>query len=190
MSSAARSRRPSLRLRAARVAAHGLSRCRRDDRRAAARLHRRLLADQLDRLRAQRDAGDRARFRARIRWPAQSRTVGVLRHRRLCLDAADHAARHSVLDRVRRRASHSPALAGIVLSLFAMRLRGHYLAIASLGFAVITYQILLNWISLTQGPLGIYAIPPPPALALPGLPDDRLPRPRQPVLPRRRHLRC
>jgi branched-chain amino acid transport system permease protein len=60
-------------------------------------------------------------------------------------------------------------LAGIVLSLFAMRLRGHYLAIASLGFAVITYQILLNWISLTQGPLGIYAIPPPPALELPGL---------------------
>jgi branched-chain amino acid transport system permease protein len=60
--------------------------------------------------------------------------------------------------------------AGIVLSLFAMRLRGHYLAIASLGFGVITYQILLNWISLTQGPLGIYAIPPPPALALPGLP--------------------
>src|SRR3984957_9088651 len=52
--------------------------------------------------------------------------------------------------------------AGIVLSLFAMRLRGHYLAIASLGFAVITYQVLLNWISLTQGPLGIYAIPPPP----------------------------
>src|SRR6266853_4209517 len=55
-------------------------------------------------------------------------------------------------------------LAGVVLSLFAMRLRGHYLAIASLGFAVITYQILLNWISLTQGPLGIYAIPPPPAI--------------------------
>jgi branched-chain amino acid transport system permease protein len=58
--------------------------------------------------------------------------------------------------------------AGLVLSLFAMRLRGHYLAIASLGFAVITYQVLLNWISLTQGPLGIYAIPPPPTLALPG----------------------
>ena len=60
-------------------------------------------------------------------------------------------------------------LAGMLLSLFAVRLRGHYLAIASLGFAVITYQILLNWISLTQGPLGIYAIPPPPALWLPGL---------------------
>src|SRR6185295_12180088 len=61
-------------------------------------------------------------------------------------------------------------LAGMILALFAVRLRGHYLAIASLGFAVITYQILLNWISLTQGPLGIYAIEPPPPLRLPGLP--------------------
>jgi branched-chain amino acid transport system permease protein len=61
-------------------------------------------------------------------------------------------------------------LAGALLSLFAVRLRGHYLAIASLGFAVITYQILLNWISLTQGPLGIYAIAPPPPIALPWLP--------------------
>src|SRR5436189_1870655 len=61
--------------------------------------------------------------------------------------------------------------AGMALSIFAVRLRGHYLAIASLGFAVITYQILLNWISLTQGPLGIYAIPPPPPLALAGLPS-------------------
>jgi branched-chain amino acid transport system permease protein len=60
-------------------------------------------------------------------------------------------------------------LAGMILALFAVRLRGHYLAIASLGFAVIIHQILLNWISLTQGPLGIYAIPPPPAIAIPGL---------------------
>ena len=61
-------------------------------------------------------------------------------------------------------------LAGMLLSIFAVRLRGHYLAIASLGFAVITYQILLNWISLTQGPLGIYAIPPPPPLRISGMP--------------------
>ena len=52
--------------------------------------------------------------------------------------------------------------AGVGLALFAARLRGHYLAIASLGFAVITYQILLNWISVTEGPLGIYGIAPPP----------------------------
>jgi len=62
-------------------------------------------------------------------------------------------------------------LAGLTLALFAVRLRGHYLAIASLGFAVITYQVLLNWIDLTQGPLGIYAIPAPPPLALPGVPE-------------------
>jgi branched-chain amino acid transport system permease protein len=61
-------------------------------------------------------------------------------------------------------------IAGALLSLFAVRLRGHYLAIASLGFAVITYQILLNWISLTQGPLGIYAIAPPPPIVVPFLP--------------------
>jgi len=59
-------------------------------------------------------------------------------------------------------------LAGMFVSLFAVRLRGHYLAIASLGFAVIVYQILLNWISLTQGPLGIYGIAPPPAVVIAG----------------------
>src|SRR5262250_1351092 len=57
-------------------------------------------------------------------------------------------------------------IAGALLSLFAVRLRGHYLAIASLGFAVITYQILVNWIALTQGPLGIYGIKPPPSVVI------------------------
>jgi branched-chain amino acid transport system permease protein len=61
------------------------------------------------------------------------------------------------------------ALAGAGLALFAVRLRGHYLAIASMGFAIIVYQILMNWISLTQGPLGIYGIPPPPAWRMPGI---------------------
>ncbi len=42
-----------------------------------------------------------------------------------------------------------------------MRLRGHYLAIASLGFAVITYQVLINWENVTQGVRGIYGIMPP-----------------------------
>jgi branched-chain amino acid transport system permease protein len=61
-------------------------------------------------------------------------------------------------------------VAGMALSIFAVRLRGHYLAIASLGFAVIVHQVLVNWISLTQGPLGLYGIRPPPDLVLPGLP--------------------
>ncbi|HEX2566643.1 MAG TPA: branched-chain amino acid ABC transporter permease [Burkholderiales bacterium] len=52
-------------------------------------------------------------------------------------------------------------LLGLALAAFAVRLRGHYLAIASLGFAVITYQVLLNWESVTEGVRGIYGILPP-----------------------------
>ena len=55
----------------------------------------------------------------------------------------------------------SAGLVGIALAAFAVRLRGHYLAIASLGFAVITYQVLINWESVTQGVRGIYGILPP-----------------------------
>jgi branched-chain amino acid transport system permease protein len=54
-------------------------------------------------------------------------------------------------------------LVGVALAAFAVRLRGHYLAIASLGFAVITYQVLLNWESVTEGVRGIYGILPPVA---------------------------
>lgn len=50
---------------------------------------------------------------------------------------------------------------GLALAAFATRLRGHYLAIASLGFAVITYQVLVNWEKVTQGVRGIYGILPP-----------------------------
>jgi branched-chain amino acid transport system permease protein len=50
---------------------------------------------------------------------------------------------------------------GLALAAFAVRLRGHYLAIASLGFAVITYQVLVNWEGVTEGVRGIYGIMPP-----------------------------
>ncbi len=59
--------------------------------------------------------------------------------------------------------------AGVVLALFAVRLRGHYLGIASLGFALVTYQVLMSWVGLTQGPLGIYGVMGPPPLDLPGV---------------------
>jgi branched-chain amino acid transport system permease protein len=52
-------------------------------------------------------------------------------------------------------------LLGLALAAFAVRLRGHYLAIASLGFAVITYQVLVNWENVTEGVRGIYGIMPP-----------------------------
>ncbi|MSQ49787.1 MAG: branched-chain amino acid ABC transporter permease [Betaproteobacteria bacterium] len=54
-------------------------------------------------------------------------------------------------------------LLGLALAAFAVRLRGHYLAIASLGFAVITYQVLVNWEKVTEGVRGIYGILPPVA---------------------------
>jgi branched-chain amino acid transport system permease protein len=57
----------------------------------------------------------------------------------------------------------SAGVLGLALAAFATRLRGHYLAIASLGFAVITYQVLVNWEKVTQGVRGIYGILPPVA---------------------------
>ncbi|MEI7428112.1 MAG: branched-chain amino acid ABC transporter permease [Betaproteobacteria bacterium] len=55
---------------------------------------------------------------------------------------------------------------GILLAFFATRLKGHYLAIASMAFAVILHQILLNWDSMTAGPLGLYGIAPPPPITI------------------------
>ncbi len=53
------------------------------------------------------------------------------------------------------------ALFGVLLSIPALRLRGDFLAIATLGFGEIIRSILLNWTELTRGPLGIPGIPKP-----------------------------
>ena len=53
------------------------------------------------------------------------------------------------------------ALAGILLSLPTRKLRGDYLALATLGFAVIMEAVLKNWMSLTNGPMGVPSIPKP-----------------------------
>jgi branched-chain amino acid transport system permease protein len=58
------------------------------------------------------------------------------------------------------------AVAGLVswgLAWATLRLKGDYYVIASFGFQVIIYNILLNWISLTRGPFGINHIPSPGA---------------------------
>jgi branched-chain amino acid transport system permease protein len=54
-------------------------------------------------------------------------------------------------------------LTGAGLAWATLRLKGEYYVIASFGFQVIIYNILLNWISLTGGPFGIREIPPPQA---------------------------
>ncbi len=50
---------------------------------------------------------------------------------------------------------------GFLLSIPALRLRGDFLAIATLAFGEIIRSILLNWTDLTRGPLGIPGIPKP-----------------------------
>jgi branched-chain amino acid transport system permease protein len=42
-----------------------------------------------------------------------------------------------------------------------LRLRGHVLAVATIAFGEIVRMILLNWVSLTNGPAGFYNIPAP-----------------------------
>jgi len=50
---------------------------------------------------------------------------------------------------------------GHVLSLPIKKLKGDYLALATMGFSFVVYAVLLNWTELTRGPLGIPGIPKP-----------------------------
>jgi len=60
-------------------------------------------------------------------------------------------------------------IAGIVLSSVlsiliaypSLRLKGDYFVLASLGFQIIVFSVLYNWVSLTRGPYGIPGIPRP-----------------------------
>jgi branched-chain amino acid transport system permease protein len=53
------------------------------------------------------------------------------------------------------------AIAGCIIGYPTLRMRGDYLAIVTLGFGEIVRLILNNWMSLTNGPNGILAIPRP-----------------------------
>ena len=50
-----------------------------------------------------------------------------------------------------------PMLVGLVLGLIALRLEGHYLAIATLGFGVAIQQVFKEWIAFTNGYSGVNA---------------------------------
>jgi branched-chain amino acid transport system permease protein len=51
--------------------------------------------------------------------------------------------------------------AGLLVGLPSLRLSGSYLSIVTLGFAEIVRMILINWHSMTNGPMGIRNIPRP-----------------------------
>jgi len=53
------------------------------------------------------------------------------------------------------------ALAGSLLAFPALRLKGYYISIATLGIGEIVNQAILNWDSLTRGALGLAGIPAP-----------------------------
>jgi len=59
-------------------------------------------------------------------------------------------------------------LAGVVAMIFGFllavpthKLKGDYLALATMGFSFVVYAVLLNWTELTRGPLGLPGIPKP-----------------------------
>ena len=58
---------------------------------------------------------------------------------------------------------------GTLLVYPSFRLRGHYVSIATLGIGEIVGLVVLNWDSLTRGPIGVSGIPP---LSLFGWPLD------------------
>lgn len=52
------------------------------------------------------------------------------------------------------------ALTALLVGLPIFRLSGLLLAMASLGFGIIVYYVLVNWVSVTGGPSGLTGIPP------------------------------
>jgi len=48
-----------------------------------------------------------------------------------------------------------------IIGYISLRLEGDYFILATLGFQMIAYTILYNWISVTKGPFGIPGIPSP-----------------------------
>lgn len=58
------------------------------------------------------------------------------------------------------------ALAALIIALPTLRLRGHYLAMATLGFGVILSVFFVELVDLTGGPNGLVGIPPVSFLGL------------------------
>ncbi len=53
-----------------------------------------------------------------------------------------------------------------VVSIPSLRLKGDYFILATLGFQIIIFNIMYNWVSLTRGPYGIPGIPSPEILGI------------------------
>ena len=50
-------------------------------------------------------------------------------------------------------------ITAVGVGLPVLRLRGHYLAVATMGFLIIVQVLIINWESVTRGPLGLNGLP-------------------------------
>ena len=62
-----------------------------------------------------------------------------------------------------------PGLAGYAIGRLALKLRGAYFVLLTISFAGVASLVSVNWMELTNGPLGLPGVP-PVEIALPGLP--------------------
>ena len=62
-----------------------------------------------------------------------------------------------------------PAVAGFVIGRLALKLRGAYFVLLTISFAGVISLVSVNWMDLTNGPLGLPGVP-SLEIALPGLP--------------------
>ncbi|MBC7343149.1 MAG: branched-chain amino acid ABC transporter permease [Clostridia bacterium] len=53
------------------------------------------------------------------------------------------------------------AIFGLILGIPALKLKGHYLAMATIGFGIILQLVMINWVGLTKGPAGVQGIASP-----------------------------
>lgn len=58
------------------------------------------------------------------------------------------------------------AIASLLVAYPSLRLKGDYFVLATLGFQLIVFTILYNWVSVTRGPYGIPGIPSPKLLGI------------------------
>jgi branched-chain amino acid transport system permease protein len=62
-----------------------------------------------------------------------------------------------------------PAVTGWIIGRLALKLRGAYFVLLTISFAGVVSLVSVNWMDLTNGPLGLPGVP-PVEIALPGLP--------------------
>ncbi len=51
------------------------------------------------------------------------------------------------------------AVMALLVGVTVLRLRGHYLAVATMGFIIIVQVLITNWENVTRGPLGLNGLP-------------------------------